>query len=585
MRSPFDLGLRLVLPEWEAPGSEESGLAAGQLRLLALEGTVRVLRQVASRGAMLVLDDLHAADPDSLEAIRYVASARVDGLAVVAALRPAESALADELVRALRGDDAAAVIELEPLGQRAVGDLVAHLLDAAPPAELVADVLARTDGVPLFVEEVVDAHLRARSVVVEAGLAHWRGGPVMLPRSVRGMVTARLERLPQQFRDVLLAVAVTGMPDPPWLVATVAAADDETVTEALRHGLEAGLLATSGGVIGFRHDIIREAVLDAAVPQVVAALHGRAAAALASEPDALARRAGHLEAADNCDEAATLFAVAAAGELGVHALLGAESLARRAVGLARTAGTRAPAADALAAVLIAQGRWAEALEIDEATVGESGDSTGRRHRMAEAALEAGYPDRARAALARADDRLPVSRLLAGRVALVGGDATAALAEADGVLGEPADLNARLAALDIRARALDFLGQRAAAAQAWSAQAAEAAAAGRTQARLRALFQLGKQEFFAGGRPVRLGEAVAAAATAGALVELSWAEETLAIALTLQGDPAGALEVLKAAVPRARELHLDQLGFLLVVRAGALSFTQPSVEAVSPRPRR
>ena len=585
MRSPFDLGLRLVLPEWEAPGSEESGLAAGQLRLLALEGTVRVLRQVASRGAMLVLDDLHAADPDSLEAIRYVASARVDGLAVVAALRPAESALADELVRALRGDDAAAVIELEPLGQRAVGDLVAHLLDAAPPAELVADVLARTDGVPLFVEEVVDAHLRAKSVVVEAGLAHWRGGPVMLPRSVRGMVTARLERLPQQFRDVLLAVAVTGMPDPPWLVATVAAADDETVTEALRHGLEAGLLATSGGVIGFRHDIIREAVLDAAVPQVVAALHGRAAAALASEPDALARRAGHLEAADNCDEAATLFAVAAAGELGVHALLGAESLARRAVGLARTAGTRAPAADALAAVLIAQGRWAEALEIDEATVGESGDSTGRRHRMAEAALEAGYPDRARAALARADDRLPVSRLLAGRVALVGGDATAALAEADGVLGEPADLNARLAALDIRARALDFLGQRAAAAQAWSAQAAEAAAAGRTQARLRALFQLGKQEFFAGGRPVRLGEAVAAAATAGALVELSWAEETLAIALTLQGDPAGALEVLKAAVPRARELHLDQLGFLLVVRAGALSFTQPSVEAVSPRPRR
>ena len=102
-----------------------------------------MLRQVASRGALLVLDDLHAADPDSLEAIRYVASARVDGLAVVAALRPAESAVADEVVRALRGDDAAAVIELEPLGQRAVGDLVTHLLDAAPPAELVAGVLAQ----------------------------------------------------------------------------------------------------------------------------------------------------------------------------------------------------------------------------------------------------------------------------------------------------------------------------------------------------------------------------------------------------------------------------------------------------------
>jgi DNA-binding CsgD family transcriptional regulator len=475
--------------------------------------------------------------------------------------------VADRLVRALRGDDAAAVIELEPLGQRAVGDLVSHLLDAVPPAELVADVLARTDGVPLFVEEVVDAHLRARSVVVEAGSAHWRGGPVVLPRSVRGMVTERLERLPQQFRDVLLAFAVTGLPDPPRLVAAVAAADDGTVSDALRHGVEAGLLATSGGVIGFRHSIIREAVLDAAIPQVVAAMHGRAATALAGEPAAVARRAGHLAAAGESDEAAALFAAAAAGELGAHALLGAESLAHRA------------AADALAAVLTAQGRWAEALEVDQATVSESGDSPERRHRMAEAALEAGYPDRARAALARADDGLPVTRLLAGRVALVGGDGAAALAEADGVLGQAADLDTRLAALDIRARALDFLGQRGAAAQAWSAQAAEAGAAGRIQARLRALFQLGKQEFFTGGRPVRLREAVAAAAAAGALVELAWAEETLAIALTLQGDPAGALDVLEAAVPRARELHLDQLGFLLVAQAGALSFTQPGVEAI------
>ena len=66
---------------------------------------------------------------------------------------------------------------------------------------------------------------------------------------------------------------------------------------------------------------------------------------------------------------------------------------------------------------------------------------------------------------------------------------------------------RLAALDLRARALDYLGERAAARRAWSAQAQEAAAAGRTQDRLRALFQLGKQEFFAGGGLDRLREAV------------------------------------------------------------------------------
>ena len=105
-----------------------------------------------------------------------------------------------------------------------------------------------------------------------------------------------------------------------------------------------------------------------------------------------------------------------------------------------------------------------------------------------------------------------------------------------------------------------------------------------------MFQLGKQEFFEGHGLDRLREAVELARRAGALLELAWAEETLAIALILQGDPAAALEVLDAAIPRARELRLDQLGFLLVARAGALSFTRESVEelfaeaeAVAPAP--
>ena len=94
---------------------------------------------------------------------------------------------------------------------------------------------------------------------------------------------------------------------------------------------------------------------------------------------------------------------------------------------------------------------------------------------------------------------------------------------------------------------------------------------------RAAFQLGKQEFFSGGRPVGLREAVELARSAGALVELAWAEETLAIALTLQGDATAALEVLEEAIPRARELHLDQLGFLLTARAGALGVMYESVD--------
>lgn len=51
--SPFDQGLRLVLPEWETPTGNAADLTAAQLRLLALEGIALVLRQIvdARQGA------------------------------------------------------------------------------------------------------------------------------------------------------------------------------------------------------------------------------------------------------------------------------------------------------------------------------------------------------------------------------------------------------------------------------------------------------------------------------------------------------------------------------------------------------
>src|SRR5581483_5300672 len=154
--TPFDRGVQLVLPEWpvtNAPGD----LTPVQLRLLAFEGVVRLVRELVDDacGAVVVLDDLHGADADSVEAVRYLVSAGVEGLAVVVAMRPGASALADELVRAVRGERSTTVIDLRPLDAGGVGSLVAELLEAEPPPELVAEVVARTDGVPLLVEEVV----------------------------------------------------------------------------------------------------------------------------------------------------------------------------------------------------------------------------------------------------------------------------------------------------------------------------------------------------------------------------------------------------------------------------------------------
>ncbi|HET9051819.1 MAG TPA: AAA family ATPase [Candidatus Dormibacteraeota bacterium] len=590
--TPFDRGLRLVLPEWTCL-EEDAELSDAQLRLLAFEGVVRLIREIAAteRAAIVLVDDLHAGDPESIEAVRYLATAAIPGTAVIGALRPGVSSLGDELVRALRRDGVADVLDVAPLDERGVGALLAALLDADPPAPLVADIVARTDGVPLLVEEVLDAHLRAGSVELGAGGAAWRGGDLVVPRTVRDMVGDRLAALPRGHRDVLVAGAVLGDFDAA-AMPRVAAVDATGVADALADGVRIGLLETASGAVVFRHAIIREAVLDSTVPHAVEVMHRRAeavfGAARGDDARALERRAHHLAALGDGDAAAGLLAAAAEIRIDEHALLGAERLARRARDLARAPAGQAAAADAIARSLSAQGRWSEALAVDEATIAEHGDSLARRHRMANSALEAGRPELARpiidGALAGGDESAAI-RIAAGRAALVGGDAQIALAfaarvlESGGAGAEECDPDERLAALDLQGRAHDFLGRRDDAESSWERQAAEARAAGRTISELRAVVQLGKVELFAGRRPQRLREAVELARRAGALVELAWAEENLAIGLAIHGDLAASREVLAESIARCRELRLDQLPYLLVAQAAVESATHESVDAI------
>ena len=235
---------------------------------------------------------------------------------------------------------------------------------------------------PLLVEEVVDAHVRAGSLAFDGSGAHWRGGVgVVVPRSVRGMVESRLEQCPSPLRAVLFAAAVLGRFEPTSAIAAVAASKDAAVSEALQRGVDVGLLAVRGGTIGFRHDVLREAVLDAGLPHLLKAFHLRAAAVFSGSA-AAAERGAHLAAAGDLDGAASAYVTSALFELRTHALLSADRLARMAAEIAQAPATRAAAADALATVLSAQGRWAEALAVDEVTVAESGQTNQRRQRMA-----------------------------------------------------------------------------------------------------------------------------------------------------------------------------------------------------------
>lgn len=577
--APYDRGLVLVLPEWPVT-SPPADLEHGQLRLLALEGVVRLLRAIVAEagGATLIADDLHAADAESLETLRYVAAARIDGLAIVCGMRPSH-AQADEFARAVD----ATVVRLSPLDERAVGDLVAALLEASPPSALVADVLARTDGVPLFVEELVRAHLVAGTVTVDTAGAAWRGGAAGVPGTIRDLVTGRLAPLDDVERRVLDAGAVVG-DFAPAVMRAVSGAEDADIARAIAAGVRAGLLENVDGAVSFRHAIIREAVLDAAVPHLLDTMHRAAADALGvadDDAERLDQRAHHLVAIGDHDGAAQALVAAADLWLGRHALLASERAARAARDAATSTELRAAASDAIAVALAAQGRWLDALELDAATTAEHGDSPARRLRRAAAALDAGKPDIAEAALeaAQADEPTAELLLVAGRVAMVRGRAEDALARARAVLDDAgAGLDAHLAALDLEGRAHDFLGDRDAARVAWSRQARDAAAAGRIQAQMRAVVQLGKVELFSGEPPVAVREAVALARAAGSLVELAWAEENLIVALALRGELAELMAMQEEAIARCEQLGLDQVAYLLAGQAITRSYLQESVDA-------
>jgi len=588
---PFDAGLRLVLPEW--PGGDGSGHAAlsdAQLRLLALEGVVRVTRDIAaaSGGAVVVFDDVHTADPDSIETIRYLAAAHVEHLLIAGALRSDESVLAEQVVRNLARDDGADLFELKPLGRREVGELLGALLDSEAPTDLVDDVLARTDGVPLFVEEVLESHLRSGCVAIDADGARWRGGAPVVSRTIRDMVEARLARLPAGQRDIVVAGAVLGTFEPT-LLAAVAETPESDVGRATAAAIDAGLLETTAGTIDFRHAIVREIVLEGILPHTLVALHRGAAAALAAnaviDATTLEQCAGHLAAAAEIDGAASLLTDAARRRLSEHALLGAEALARRALDLAREPETRAAAADVLARILEVQGRWTDALALDAETIGRHGADEARRLRMARCAIESAQPEVARdaihSAIAAGDDS-PFVAVIAGRLAMTEGDPGAALTEsARAILAADAigAVDARCAALDLRARALDYQGRRDEARAVWTQQLEEATAAGLTDAKMRAVVQLSKLEVFEGTPPYRLYEARDLARDAGALVEQAWAEENLAIALVIQGDPAPGNAILDDAIARCRDLRLDQLPYLLAARAGGASYSGDDAEFV------
>ena len=177
------------------------------------------LRRTIERGVFAFLEALAARFPHAV--LFLDAYEHVDEASAALLQSPVAGAWPLPVLTATRAGagpaplDAAAVIALEPLGEEAAGALLAALMHGAQaPDAFRQKVLRRAAGVPLFLEEIVRALIEAGELASNRECA-WAFTPspeaLKLPSSLRSAMVSRLDRLPQQERELLGHCAVQGV--------------------------------------------------------------------------------------------------------------------------------------------------------------------------------------------------------------------------------------------------------------------------------------------------------------------------------------------------------------------------------------
>ncbi len=241
--------------------------------------TTRLVRHLAASGvAVIVLDDLHAADEPSLHLMLFLArELRNASVLVVGTYRDAATRQSPALARHLAAlSRESRVLPLRGLSDAEVGEFVAALVEAPPPDTLVDELCRVTEGNPFFLDEIVRL---------------WRAGKgrnvpdrLPIPDQVRDAIRYRLEPLGDAILNVLRVAAVLGREFEQRIVERLVAADAApSVYRCLTEAVAAGVvheMPTQLGRYRFSHALIVDTLYaDLGSPER-AAVHCAAAAGL-----------------------------------------------------------------------------------------------------------------------------------------------------------------------------------------------------------------------------------------------------------------------------------------------------------------
>jgi class 3 adenylate cyclase/predicted ATPase len=257
-----------------------------------LAALLRQLQALARRQPVLMIfEDLHWIDPTSRELLDLTVE-KITGLPVllVATYRP-------EFQPPWVGQSQVTVIALNRLGRNEGATLVARLagnLGALPP-DVVDEIVERTDGVPLFVEELTKA-------VVEAGADRGHGSisavppsSLAVPATLHASLLGRLDRLGPAAKNVAQVGGVIGRDFSYELLAAAGQLAEPKLQEALRRLVEAGLVFQRGmpptAEYLFKHALVQDTAYSTLLRGPRQALHRRIAEAMEQRfPDVVETR-------------------------------------------------------------------------------------------------------------------------------------------------------------------------------------------------------------------------------------------------------------------------------------------------------
>ena len=227
-------------------------LAAEELRRRQLAALTNwVMAGAKAQALVLAFEDLHWADPTTLDVLRGIAErGALAPLFIVATTRP-------EFRPPWSMRSHHSTISLAPLDRGQVQEMVAELSARhALPHNVVEDVAARTGGVPLFVEEVT-------RLLLERG--EGGGGIEAIPATLQQSLMARLDRLGPA-REVAQIGSVIGRGFSYALIRDVAGIEDAALQAALEKLAEADIVLVQGlppeSDYRFKHALIQDAAYE-----------------------------------------------------------------------------------------------------------------------------------------------------------------------------------------------------------------------------------------------------------------------------------------------------------------------------------